>query len=129
VLKYEASEGAFERVLESRIADLHRRVNRALHGVTIGMLGAKPFDQGATPEAAEAMRRELADLLARAPDDPRLLECQAVLDAGLPLPDNFLPKTVKGLRSLMQQHHPDKGGSRAVFEQAKSALDAMRKAA
>jgi hypothetical protein len=128
VIKYEAAEGMFERVLESRIAALHRRVVRALNGITVAMFGSKPFDQGATPKAAEAMRAELDTLLARS-DDPRLHECLAALEAGLPLPDGFLPKTAKGLRSVMQQHHPDKGGNRAVFEQAKAALDALRQAA
>lgn len=125
VIHYELAEGMFERVMDSRIAELHRKVNRAVHGV--GLMG-KTFDQGATPEAAEAMRKEL-DELSRRSNDPRLHQCRAALDAGLPLPDNYLPKTVKGLRSLMQKHHPDKGGSRAVFEQARDALAAMRRAA
>ena len=125
VIHYELAEGMFERVLDSRIAELHRKVTRAVHGV--GLMG-KTFDQGATPEAAEAMRKEL-DELSRRSDDPRLHQCRAALDAGLPLPDGYLPKTVAGLRSLMQKHHPDKGGSRAVFEQARAALAAMRRAA
>ncbi len=125
VVMYEVAEGMFERFLESRIAELHRKVNRAVHGVN--MLGST-FDQGATPEAAEAMRRELDELSGRS-DDPRLHQCRAALDAGLPLPDGYLPKTIGGLRSLMQKHHPDKGGSRAVFEQAKRALESLRKAA
>ena len=115
VVRYELAEGMFERVLESRIADLHRRVERALHGVTIGMFGAKPFDQGATPEAAEAMRAELALLLTRA-DDPRLRACQSALDAGLPLPDGYLPADAKGLPAILQKNHPGKGGRRALFE-------------
>lgn len=125
VLRYELADGMFERVLDSRIKELHRKVSRAVHG--IGFFG-KAFDQGATPEAAEAMRRELDELLARS-DDPRLHECRAALDAGLPLPENYLPKTVRGLRSLMQKHHPDKGGNRVLFEQARQALAAMRNAA
>jgi hypothetical protein len=116
-----------ERELESRIAKLHDRVKRALHGIVIGMFGSKPFDQGATPEQAEAMRAELALLLARS-DDLRLHECRAALATGLPLPEGYLPKTAKGLRALLQKHHPEKGGNRQVFEQAKAALDELRRA-
>ena len=125
VIKYESAATMQAAYLESRIAGLVSRVNRAVHGVNFF---GKPFDQGATSEAAAALRRELEALLACS-DDPRLFGCLAALDAGLPLPAGHLPKTINELRSLIQQHHPDKGGNRALFEQAKEALDTMRKTA
>lgn len=128
VIRYELAEGMFERALEHRIDRLAYKVNRALHGIVFGMFGAKPFDRGVTPGVAAELQAELDALLARS-DDPRLHECRAAIEAGLPLPDNYLPKDAKGLKAIMQANHPDRGGSRVLFEQAAAALAELRKAA